>query len=395
MSRAIPYALLCCLCAAIAHVRAAHAVAAAAATQGDSSARQEPAPAVDEAQRVAAALRVLRDRRASDEDRATAMDELLTLGCAGPEALARELELELTRLRRVNGRAEARVLARFAKVAPKVAEARLDRAALADVAAQRRVVLDNAADSALSKETIHSASDPAYARLEELLNVSTNQVFDADEALFEQWVTLLDELDRELALHERWAAAQRALAAQPAGERSAARLRAPERPERDAAAVLAEGARLAELATPMSERDRATFTANVALVTAGEFAAEFDAEEARGIHALNRRRVLLGLPAQRIDPKLCRACRTHSRDMVEGGFFAHDSPVAGRETPWKRAAEAGTSASAENIAAGASTGPDTILQWWYSPGHHRNMLGGGDRTGLGRFESHWTQLFGD
>jgi len=80
--------------------------------------------------------------------------------------------------------------------------------------------------------------------------------------------------------------------------------------------------------------------------------------------------------------------------MVEHGFFAHDSPLEGRETPWKRAAQEGTSASAENIAAGQATGEGAISAWWYSPGHHKNLLGGHARIGLGRHEETWTQLFG-
>ncbi|MEZ6013819.1 MAG: CAP domain-containing protein [Planctomycetota bacterium] len=225
--------------------------------------------------------------------------------------------------------------------------------------------------------------------------MTPNQVFDADEKLFGDWVALLDGLELELALHARWDAAHAALAAHPDGARIAARMRAPERPARDLDALLAEAAWRAELAAPMSDADRATFVANRALAAAERApAGPLDPEEVRGIEALNRRRVFLGLAAQRIDLRLCAACRTHSRDMVEHGFFAHESPVPGHETPWKRAEEAGTSASAENIAAGASAGPDTIMQWWYSPGHHKNMLGGGSRTGLGRHQNHWTQLFG-
>lgn len=105
-------------------------------------------------------------------------------------------------------------------------------------------------------------------------------------------------------------------------------------------------------------------------------------------------RVLLGLNALRVDLKLCDACRGHSRDMVEHGFFSHDSPIEGKETPWKRAALEGTTAGAENIAAGAADGPDAIRMWWYSPGHHRNMLGAHARVGLGRWEETWTQCFG-
>jgi uncharacterized protein YkwD len=119
-----------------------------------------------------------------------------------------------------------------------------------------------------------------------------------------------------------------------------------------------------------------------------------DPEEVRGIRRLNEIRLLVGLPAQATDLKLVAACRTHSEDMCREGFFAHESPVSGRETPWKRAQAAGTTASAENIAAGTDSGGGAVQMWWHSPGHHKNMLGGQPRTGLGRYERHWTQLFG-
>lgn len=381
--------LTLCLCAALpCSVRPLRA-AGSSSGAGPGPASQDPAPDLTEAQRVAAAVAVLRDRRADEAARATAMDMLLGLGVRGPSALADVLTLELTRLRRHHAKAEARVLPRLAKVAGRVAAARLDRDTLAALEAARRVVRAGADDPGLTKEAIRERSDPAYGQLEALLVVTVNQCFDADEELFTEWVALLDGLEAELALHARFAAARAALEAAPEGRRIAAGLREPERPKRDLDGLLAEAARLAELGTPMTPRDREVFAANEAL------GATLDREEARGIHALQRRRVLLGLPAQRIDPKLCDACRTHSRDMVEHGFFAHESPVPGRKTPWDRAAEAGTSASAENIASGAATGSDTILQWWYSPGHHKNMLGGGSRTGLGRHQNHWTQLFGE
>ena len=40
--------------------------------------------------------------------------------------------------------------------------------------------------------------------------------------------------------------------------------------------------------------------------------------------------------------------------------------------------------SPENIAAGQDTGEGAIHAWWHSPGHHKNMLGGHGRVGLGR-----------
>lgn len=81
---------------------------------------------------------------------------------------------------------------------------------------------------------------------------------------------------------------------------------------------------------------------------------------------------------------MCDAGRGHSKDMKEKAFFAHESPVAGKETPWKRAALAGTKANAENIYMGSTRGVDAIQAWWYSPGHHANMMADHRKAGLPR-----------
>ena len=55
--------------------------------------------------------------------------------------------------------------------------------------------------------------------------------------------------------------------------------------------------------------------------------------EARGIEECNEWRMLVGLNALLLDPKLCEAARDHSKDMQEQGFFAHESPVGGQVDP--------------------------------------------------------------
>lgn len=119
------------------------------------------------------------------------------------------------------------------------------------------------------------------------------------------------------------------------------------------------------------------------------------AEEARGIEECNLMRLYVGLNALELDPKLCEASRDHSKDMAEQNFFAHESPVPGKKTPWDRAAKAGTTASGENIYAGSADSHSANMGWFYSPGHHKNMFSPGQRRiGLGQHGSHWTQMFG-
>ena len=119
------------------------------------------------------------------------------------------------------------------------------------------------------------------------------------------------------------------------------------------------------------------------------------ADEARGIEECNRWRLYVGLNALVLDPKLCEASRDHSTDMKEQGFFAHESPVPGKKTPWDRAKNFGTTSSGENIYMGSTDPHGANTGWFYSPGHHKNMFKNGhSRIGLGRAGGHWTQMFG-
>ncbi|MDC0270126.1 CAP domain-containing protein, partial [bacterium] len=110
---------------------------------------------------------------------------------------------------------------------------------------------------------------------------------------------------------------------------------------------------------------------------------------------VNEWRLLLGLNALDLDPKLCEASRGHSEDMNKHKFFAHESPIDGKETPWKRAAEAGTKATGENIYMGSQVPASANKGWFFSPGHHKNMFKNSHiRIGLGQYNRYWTQMFG-
>lgn len=118
-------------------------------------------------------------------------------------------------------------------------------------------------------------------------------------------------------------------------------------------------------------------------------------DERKGIQEVNEWRLLLGLNALIIDSKLCDASRGHSEDMERHKFFAHESPLAGKKTPWDRAANEGTKASGENIFMGSTLPAAANKGWFYSPVHHKNMFKGSHKQiGLGRYGRHWTQMFG-
>ena len=142
------------------------------------------------------------------------------------------------------------------------------------------------------------------------------------------------------------------------------------------------------LAAPMHPQARQILAANARL------AEKLEPEEARAILALNLMRNLLGLPPTAIDLRLCLAARDHSQDMRRLKFFAHQSPVAGKTTPWDRAERFGTKAAAENIYHGTHDGRVATWAWFHSPPHHKNMLGNYARVGVGRSGAYFTEMFG-
>ena len=126
-----------------------------------------------------------------------------------------------------------------------------------------------------------------------------------------------------------------------------------------------------------------------------KFREQLSADEAQAMDEANRRRMVLGLNPLAIDMKLVACSRDHSSDMIKHNFFAHDSPVEGKKTPWDRAKNFGTSASGENIAAGYANGLAVTVGWWRSPGHLKNMMGKGhSRIAVGQEQKHYTQMFG-
>lgn len=250
----------------------------------------------------------------------------------------------------------------------------------AQINALRKTVMDVSKAEPLTKEMIHEKSDPARKKLEEMLSITPEGVFAAQPELKKDRQELLD-------IASAWHRAVEKVPQERHKALGAAAANAPD-PEAVEKDLSAKEELAAMMATPMSKGDRAVLLANAPL------AEKLDPEEAQGILILNLLRIRLGIGALAIDPKLVDAARGHSKDMKEKNFFAHESPVPGKETPWKRAQLAGTSAHAENIFMGGSTGASAIEAWWYSPGHHKNMLGSHSRVGLGRYETHWTQMFG-
>ena len=89
------------------------------------------------------------------------------------------------------------------------------------------------------------------------------------------------------------------------------------------------------------------------------------------------------------------AAQLHAEDMVENGYFDHQSQD-GRSFS-DRAIEAGYSGSpgGENIAAGQRSPDQVMNSWMNSDGHRRNILNGDfNEIGVGFHNNYWVQVFG-
>jgi uncharacterized protein YkwD len=135
----------------------------------------------------------------------------------------------------------------------------------------------------------------------------------------------------------------------------------------------------------------------------------------------NDYRMLLGRRALEIDERLVQAGRKHSKETAKLGLHGHDEPTKGQENPQQRCKLEGYDNSVgENFSGYAPSGleaigasksiitPNKIGGWFYSAGHHRNMIstshrqigvgmspsGGCPGYSYGRCQNHWTQNFG-
>jgi hypothetical protein len=119
-------------------------------------------------------------------------------------------------------------------------------------------------------------------------------------------------------------------------------------------------------------------------------------QEVEQVRITNDYRLMMARDLVEVDPRLVDSARTHSADMTRLGFFAHQSPIAGKESPSQRMAAAGyPGAGGENISLGSVSPMATHIAWYNSSGHHRNILNHGwTAMGSGQDGQHWTQNFG-
>jgi len=340
---------------------------------------ERPAPAKTTLKQQREASRLVGQFRRAKGDRQKQSEIVDEAVAAGPHvaaamfsAIGREIYPQLTRYR-----------TKFNQQAAILAKIQMRDVKLEEIAQLRGSVLGLSKRPDFSHDLIVQQGDPAMKRLEEIFLVDRNEVLKPSKELE-------SERKRLQELGELW-------------ERCAARVEPP--PAADAGPAGGEGSRAKEplsfekylqgeerlaagLAVPMDPQTREILAVN------SQLAGQIDPEEARTILALNLMRNLLGLPPVVIDLKLCAAARDHSSDMQRLKFFAHESPLPGKKTPWDRAKLFGTAASGENIMMGVRDGKAANLGWFHSPGHHKNMLGNHNRVGMGLVGAYFTELLG-
>jgi uncharacterized protein YkwD len=115
----------------------------------------------------------------------------------------------------------------------------------------------------------------------------------------------------------------------------------------------------------------------------------------------NVERAKVGCPALRPNAVLAKVARTHSQDMAENGYFAHNSQDGA--SPFVRMTRAGYryGTAAENIAGGQQTPAAVMADWMASAGHRQNILDcrltelgvGLYRSASSQYRVYWTQDF--
>ncbi|NLI91766.1 MAG: SafA/ExsA family spore coat assembly protein [Peptococcaceae bacterium] len=143
---------------------------------------------------------------------------------------------------------------------------------------------------------------------------------------------------------------------------------------------------------------------NIALIYPGQKIAIPNIDSIKGLETevvrlVNVERSKRGLHLLKQNWELSRVARYKSQDMINKGYFGHESPTYG--SPFKMMESFGIkcSAAAENIACGQKAPQEVMSSWMNSTGHRNNILGpsfleigvGAAKDSQGNI--YWTQMF--
>ncbi|HWO96823.1 MAG TPA: CAP domain-containing protein [Bacillus sp. (in: firmicutes)] len=139
----------------------------------------------------------------------------------------------------------------------------------------------------------------------------------------------------------------------------------------------------------------ATNTEKPAAATASNVS-EFEKQVA---NLVNQERQKAGLKPLQLDTKLSDVAREKSKDMMNKGYFSHQSPTYGSPFDMMKQFGITYNSAGENIAKGQQTPQEVMNAWMNSEGHRANILNGSfTHIGVGFVKdaqgtTYWTQMF--
>lgn len=111
--------------------------------------------------------------------------------------------------------------------------------------------------------------------------------------------------------------------------------------------------------------------------------ATLSTDEQQMLNLVNKARSDAGVAALKADGELQKVARLKAQDMVNKGYFSHQSPTYGSPFDMMRQFGISFKSAGENIA-GNQTVEGAFKAWMNSEGHRKNILNGNyDYTGIG------------
>ena len=126
---------------------------------------------------------------------------------------------------------------------------------------------------------------------------------------------------------------------------------------------------------------------------------EFSAYQQEVLNIVNKERTSRGLSALKFNAELAKVATTKSQDMIDRGYFDHNSPTYGSPFDMMKKFGITYKSAGENIAMGQKTPQEVMTAWMNSDGHRKNILNSSfTEIGIGIAKDkngrlYWTQMF--
>ncbi|WP_377520524.1 CAP domain-containing protein [Priestia megaterium] len=119
--------------------------------------------------------------------------------------------------------------------------------------------------------------------------------------------------------------------------------------------------------------------------------------EQKVVDLVNQEREKQGLKSLTLNKRLSDVARTKSKDMMDKGYFDHNSPTYGSPFDMMKQFGIEYTTAGENIAKGQQSPEDVMNAWMNSDGHRKNILNPDfTEIGVGYVKgdtTYWTQQF--